>query len=404
MKKLLCFLILSVSFVWYGSVFADSGVVEDPATGHSYKRIDAQISWTEAKAACESSSGYLATITSQAENDFVFTSVGVAGWDHWLGATDGGQEGTWLWVTGETWGYTNWASGQPNNLHDQDYLSFWFQESSKWNDQIVDPVRGNWGYICEWDPECTAAGDCDDQNVCTDDDCVDFVCENTNNSVACDDGDACTMNDVCSAGTCSGVPLDGDGDGYTSDQCGGNDCNDAVFEINPGVTEAAFGDPICEDQVDNDCDQLTDLQDNGCQECSTQAQCDDANSCTDDDCVNYECVYVDNSDLDGDGYPSIDCGGTDCDDSEPAVHPGATEGPAGDPSCTDGDDNNCDGHTDGDDAGCLPPATEWAAGAEADASTYGAGSRTQSSLSNLLLALILPVGAMVLLRRLFRKR
>ena len=405
MRRLQGFFIFSMFIILsYGTVLADSGVVVDPGTGQSYQRFDAQIDWHGAKAACEGLGGYLATITSQAENTFVYSNVGVAGRDHWLGATDEVAEGTWVWVTGEPWAYTNWGTGEPNNLGDQDYLTYWYQEASKWNDQLVNAVRANWGYICEWDPECTGPGDCDDQNVCTDDACVAFICEHTNNTMSCNDGDSCTMDDVCANGTCSGVPLDGDHDGYTSEECGGTDCNDSDAAINPGVTEAAFGDAICEDQVDNDCDGLTDLQDNGCQECTLPAHCNDGNPCTDDDCVNHECVYVNNTDRDQDGYPGELCGGNDCNDSDPTVNPGVYEAYAGDPVCEDGVDNNCNGYTDGDDAGCVP-APDWAASAGADASTYqSGGTGTGSSISNLLVSLMLPMGAVFLLRRIFRKR
>ncbi len=41
---------------------------------------------------------------------------------------------------------------------------------------------------------------------------------------------------------------DADGDGYEADSCGGNDCDDADFLVNPGASE------ICGDFVDNNCD------------------------------------------------------------------------------------------------------------------------------------------------------
>jgi hypothetical protein len=251
--------------------------------------------------------------------------------------------------------------------------------------------------------ECTVPQDCDDGNPCTDDLCVENICGNVNNTAPCDDGDTCTVDDVCANGTCSGAPADADEDGYTSDQCGGNDCDDSDAAINPGATEAPFGDPICADQVDNDCDDLVDLLDNGCQECTVPGDCDDANPCTEDDCVANECVHVDNSDLDGDTFPSDLCGGTDCDDSDPAVYPGTWEGPAGDPTCTDGADNNCNGYMDLDEAGCAQGAG-WSLGEEADAAVYSAPSREGSKRSNALFAFLLPIGAVVLLRRIFRKR
>ena len=46
-------------------------------------------------------------------------------------------------------------------------------------------------------------------------------------------------------------------------------------------------------------------------------------------------------DLDDDGFRATECGGDDCDDTRPEVHPGATE------VCNDGVDQDCDGLADG---------------------------------------------------------
>jgi len=51
-------------------------------------------------------------------------------------------------------------------------------------------------------------------------------------------------------------------------------------------------------------------------------------------------------DLDEDGYTDEACGGDDCDDSDPAVNPGAME------VCDNGIDDDCDGDIDGDDSEC----------------------------------------------------
>jgi hypothetical protein len=55
-----------------------------------------------------------------------------------------------------------------------------------------------------------------------------------------------------------GCTTDADGDGYVSESCGGDDCNDADAGINPGATE------VCGDSVDNNCDGAVD---EGCTSC-----------------------------------------------------------------------------------------------------------------------------------------
>jgi hypothetical protein len=55
---------------------------------------------------------------------------------------------------------------------------------------------------------------CNDNNPCTDDLCdQDFGCEFPNNSIDCNDNDACTLNDTCTLGACKGVPS-------TAPECG----------------------------------------------------------------------------------------------------------------------------------------------------------------------------------------
>jgi hypothetical protein len=212
--------------------------------------------------------------------------------------------------------------------------------------------------------------------------------------------------------------------------CEEPDCAPCARCINPGAAEAPYGGPLCDDGVDNDCDGDIDIVDADCFECTEPGACDDQNPCTDDDCVAGFCVNTNNAapcddgnpctaddvcaeggcsgvpfdlDADEDGFVSELCGGTDCDDSDPAVRPGAFEGPADDPTCTDGVDNNCNGYLDFEDAGCAV-GSACAPAETADAAVYGAPSREKSRLSSFLFALLLPIGAVVLLRRVFRKK
>ena len=53
-------------------------------------------------------------------------------------------------------------------------------------------------------PECLEDAQCEDDNPCTDDRCVEQACLFEPNEEPCDDGDACTLNDVCSEGACLG--------------------------------------------------------------------------------------------------------------------------------------------------------------------------------------------------------
>jgi hypothetical protein len=86
------------------------------------------------------------------------------------------------------------------------------------------------------------------------------------------------------------------------------------------------------------------------------------------------------------------CGLVDCDDTDPDINPGAGEGPPGDPSCSDGEDNNCNGAKDAADPGCSDSGG-WGGAARAEAAGIGSDSQRASDRANLFLTLIVPVFA-----------
>lgn len=132
---------------------------------HFYELVPAPagISWSNANIAATNRGGYLATITSAAENTFVFNlatpdaTVWYSGYGPWLGGVQpaGSVEpaGGWAWVTGEPFTYRNWAQGQPNNNQNEDRLQFGGQadRSSAWNDINQNSTNFTRGFIVEYD-------------------------------------------------------------------------------------------------------------------------------------------------------------------------------------------------------------------------------------------------------------
>lgn len=110
--------------------------------------------------------GYLATISSQAEDNFILNNVIIEPTDQntaleqfYIGGID--IEGTWSWVTGEPFTFINWAPGEPNNVGIETVIAFWgFKPSEpgfpsgKWNntlhDNSINPDAAQW-FIVEWD-------------------------------------------------------------------------------------------------------------------------------------------------------------------------------------------------------------------------------------------------------------
>ncbi len=228
---------------------------------------------------------------------------------------------------------------------------------------------------------CQADGDCDDGNPCTVDSCQEGSCVNDASGTdgwACDDLDPCTMEDACLAGTCTGAPLDADGDGHVSEDCGGDDCDDQDPAVNPGMVEGPEGDETCTNAVDDDCDGYLDQDDPGCIPCVDQ---------------------------DGDGYgapASENCEHPeeDCNDENPEINPGVLEGPPGDTTCADGKDNDCDGFMDKDDSFCIGSILWNPSDAEASPGPVegGSGSGAWNLVAVFLLSAVLILGLKKALR------
>lgn len=139
------------------NVYAASNIPDDAFeyNGHYYYVYDMNYGWDEAKAYCESLGGYLATITSQDENDAVYQYLRDQGYESaYFGYTDEEEEGVWKWVTGETSTYSNWSSGEPNGENpNEDYAMFYYKYTTgEWNDGDFgnSTVGGDTTFICEW--------------------------------------------------------------------------------------------------------------------------------------------------------------------------------------------------------------------------------------------------------------
>jgi T1SS-143 domain-containing protein len=94
-----------------------TGWTLDSANGHYYEVVGGNVSWAQANAAAIAAGGYLATITSAAENAFILNLNGLTAQSQnlWLGGSDAATEGTWKWVTGPEAG-TTFFNGDPSGL------------------------------------------------------------------------------------------------------------------------------------------------------------------------------------------------------------------------------------------------------------------------------------------------
>ena len=154
-------------------------VFYNPLTEHFYEYVSGSTTWTNSKTSAENRSyfgraGYLATMSSEAENNFIWKLMSS---DGWFGASDemgvvntakgttafasqAAVEQKWHWVTGPEKGtqfsngstavtgqYAKWAGGEPNNAGGEHYGQFYSGNSGQWNDL---PNTSLPGYICEY--------------------------------------------------------------------------------------------------------------------------------------------------------------------------------------------------------------------------------------------------------------
>lgn len=108
--------------------------------GHSYEAVYNAAGWAsinDARSAAAARGGYLATVTSAAEHQWLlsqnlygpYPEYGYGDWV-WLGGyqdrsdpTYAEPSGGWKWGTGEDWSFTSWGGTEPNNyLNIEDYL------------------------------------------------------------------------------------------------------------------------------------------------------------------------------------------------------------------------------------------------------------------------------------------
>ncbi len=138
----------------------------NPANGHFYQFVyNPGITWTAAKAAADASSiyglqGYLATLTSAAENTFAFSKTQSTGW---IGASDAANPGVWAWADGpenglQFWSgirngspyggqYNDWNAGEPNDSGNVEFYAQYLA-SGLWNDLANTSVVN--GYLIEY--------------------------------------------------------------------------------------------------------------------------------------------------------------------------------------------------------------------------------------------------------------
>jgi len=146
--------------LWFTEIYANNiakvSVAPSPrqwtvaqgGNGHWYQLVNEFHLWPDARAQAAAMGGYLATLTSAGENDWVAQNILPAsppGTSAWIGGADFALSGEWRWVEGPEAGqlfwsrsmgtitFSNWGSGEPNNCCAGP--EFWLS---------INPTTGKW--------------------------------------------------------------------------------------------------------------------------------------------------------------------------------------------------------------------------------------------------------------------
>jgi len=145
-----------------------TGYYYNATNGHFYRPISGTSSYTSAKNTSatqtfKGQTGYLVTITSQDEQNFI--GANVPGNNIWIALSDRLQEGYWRVDAGPENGtlinignyngnpqsgtYQNWCSGEPNDAGGEDYAVTKWGGGNCWND-LPDGAGWTSGYVVEF--------------------------------------------------------------------------------------------------------------------------------------------------------------------------------------------------------------------------------------------------------------
>ncbi|MBT8037576.1 MAG: hypothetical protein KJO21_08535 [Verrucomicrobiae bacterium] len=204
----------------------DKDGLTDGQEVNPYYLVKGTFTWGLAASDAESRGGHLATITDDPHavlaspeyarvKSALENTKGKLGGNYWIGAQDALIDGTFQWVTGESFGYTNWAVGQPDNINNSDGIEL--LSDFTWNDAQQDEQKG---YILELPATDPNNPDSDGDGLKDGSEVLTYFTDPTNDDT---DGDGHTDSWEVTNGT---NPLsasdpkftDSDGDGLTDEE------------------------------------------------------------------------------------------------------------------------------------------------------------------------------------------
>ena len=179
--------------------------LEDGGNGHWFGTTSQTGTWDEMRALAVARGGDLASLASLAENEFANrtrrSEDAPVGGGPWIGARKlTGQ--VWQWMDGTTWGFVNWAQGEPCCGDAGLYVHLY--PNGQWND------HNQYEYACraliEWSADCNADGLIDYGQIL-----AGSLPDSNHNNIpdCCEGGASCNPcpGDVDNSGAVNGVDL-----------------------------------------------------------------------------------------------------------------------------------------------------------------------------------------------------
>ena len=153
------------------AILASNIQVSETFNGHTYALTSADMTWDNAKTAATALGGYLTTINTKAENDWLTTRFRIprnsSPYSLWIGANDKATTHTWVWDNGTTSGDNGLTDNLCGSTDCPGSNATWADNSTrKWftSDSSSEPNHSGASCGCIWkdtghwdDRACTAS-------------------------------------------------------------------------------------------------------------------------------------------------------------------------------------------------------------------------------------------------------
>ncbi|KAI6658177.1 Macrophage mannose receptor 1 [Oopsacas minuta] len=107
--------------------------------------VSTGINWLDAQSSCAVWGGDLASITTERENNYLYTIIPDTVSNCWIGLNDRSVEGTYTWIDGSIYSHTNWTGSEPS-ISNEDCVEILRAGEGSWETVSCEMIRNT--FIC----------------------------------------------------------------------------------------------------------------------------------------------------------------------------------------------------------------------------------------------------------------